>query len=109
MRDGPRNRGVETMGRGAATRMGLLLAASAIAAAVAGGAARAQAHPTPSRIDIPGVWIGMRQDPNAPYKNSPMKDPPFTPEGERMSKYWADPTHNLGARCLPAGGPTGLM
>ncbi len=88
------------------------LAALLAAAAFAGGAvpkALAQSQPTPANLDITGVWIGIRDDPKAPYKNTPLKDPPLTAAGLKASAYWNEPRNNLGARCLPGGGPAGQM
>ena len=88
------------------------LAALLAAAAFAGGAvpkALAQSQPTPANLDITGVWIGIRDDPKAPYKNTPLKDPPLTAAGLKASAYWTEPRNNLGARCLPGGGPAGQM
>ena len=63
-----------------------------------------------SKPGIAGVWIGARTDPKAAYKDSPFPSPaPFTALGREKSKFWSDPKNNLGARCLPGGGPAGVM
>jgi hypothetical protein len=94
---------------GVKTRISTAVALAVAAFGIVPPAALAQSHPTPSSIDITGVWIGTRNDPDAPYKNTYLPNPPFTPYGEKMSKYWSDPLHNLGERCLPGGGPAGAM
>jgi hypothetical protein len=69
------------------------------------------AEPAKAAPDLTGVWIGMspRDAPKA-YLNTPYpKPPPFTEEGKRWSEYWADPHHNLGARCIPWTGAQGVM
>ena len=65
----------------------------------------------PKGVDFTGVWIAMTSKEAPPaYVNTKFPSPPpFTPEGEKMSKYWADPAHNLGAQCIPGGGPTGVI
>lgn len=78
------------------------------------GAAVAQPWPAskpPPGVDMTGVWMGMTPSEAPPqYRNSPYPyPPPFTPEGAKMSKYWSTPNHNLGAQCLPGGGPVGSV
>jgi hypothetical protein len=66
------------------------------------------AAPAKPPVDMTGLWIGFR-DPASPYRNTRPPSPvPFTPEGEKMSKFWELPENNLGQRCLPGGGPIGV-
>jgi hypothetical protein len=73
-------------------------------------AAPAHGHPPHPSGDMTGVWTGWG-DQTPPHYRSPSYPlkPPFTPEGEAMSRFYADPRNNLGSRCLPAGGPGGMM
>ena len=64
----------------------------------------------PAGVDFTGTWLGIGDDPDVPYRNSPFPfPPPFTQKGRELSQYWSDPRNNLGARCLPGGGPAGQM
>ncbi len=81
-----------------------LLAAAALSRPIA-----AQT-PTPAGLDFTGLWMGIGDDPDVRYRNSRFPAPaPFTAKGRELSQYWADPRNNLGARCLPGGGPAGQM
>jgi hypothetical protein len=71
--------------------------------------ALAQTSPPPG-VDFSGIWMGIGDDPRVPYRNSPFPSPaPLTAKGREWSEFWADPRNNLGARCLPGGGPAGQM
>lgn len=60
--------------------------------------------------DFTGIWMGIGDNPDVAYRNSPFPSPaPFTAKGRELAAYWADPRNNLGARCLPGGGPAGHM
>jgi hypothetical protein len=64
----------------------------------------------PEGLDLTGIWLGVGHSPSGPYRNSPFPNPPpFTDKGRELSSYWSDPRTNLGARCLPGGGPAGMM
>ena len=64
----------------------------------------------PPGVDITGVWLGVGHAADGKYKNSPYPyPPPFTEKGRELSRFWADPKNNLGVRCLPGGGPAGMM
>ena len=70
--------------------------------------ASAAAQSAPAGVDFTGTWLGIGDDPDVPYRNSPFPlAPPFTQKGRELSQYWSDPRNNLGARCLPGGGPAG--
>ncbi|MCP5145250.1 MAG: hypothetical protein H6978_10600 [Gammaproteobacteria bacterium] len=69
--------------------------------------AAAQTAPT---VDFSGIWLGIGDGTELAYRNSPYPRPaPFTERGRELAQYWADPKNNLGARCLPGGGPAGMM
>ncbi len=86
-----------------------LLGLALLAAAAATQPVAAQAAP-PAGVDFTGTWMGIGDDPDTRYRNSPFPSPaPFTAKGRELSMYWADPRNNLGARCLPGGGPAGQM
>lgn len=88
------------------TREALALLA-ALVAVVAPVAAQPSA---PAGLDFTGTWLGIGDDPDVPYRNSAFPyPPPFTAKGRELAQYWADPRNNLGARCLPGGGPAGQM
>ena len=71
--------------------------------------ASAQTSPPPG-VDFTGIWMGIGDDPDVPYRNSPFPSPaPLTAKGREWSEHWADPANNLGAQCLPGGGPAGHM
>ncbi len=70
----------------------------------------AQDNKTSAHVDLTGVWLGVGRTTEGPYKNSRYPfPPPFTKIGRELSEYWSDPLNNLGARCLPGGGPAGMM
>src|SRR5690606_36575934 len=101
-----RRRSVSTVK--AATRRPLANAV-ALAAAVVAAPAAAQSSP-PAGIDFTGTWLGIGDDPDVPYRNTPFPNPPpFTARGRELAEHWADPRNNLGARCLRGGGPAGQM
>jgi hypothetical protein len=63
------------------------------------------------RADMTGVWMGFAED-EIPADLKPIgypSPPPFTEEGKKMSAYWAEPSHNLGAQCLPWTGAQGVV
>jgi hypothetical protein len=61
-------------------------------------------------VDLTGVWLGVGHAAQGKYRNSDYPyPPPFTEKGRELSQFWADPKNNLGARCLPGGGPAGMM
>jgi hypothetical protein len=78
-----------------------------------GGAPAPQTGNAPApagTADFSGVWMGIGNNPDVPHRNTSFPfPPPFTPRGRELSAYWADPSNNLGARCLPGGGPAGQM
>ncbi len=72
--------------------------------------AAALATPVWAKADFNGIWIAARTDPKAPYQDTKYPSPPpFTDEGRVQSQFWGQPKNNLGARCLPGGGPAGVM
>ena len=84
--------------------------AAALAAGVAAAAPTAAQTAAPAGVDFTGIWLGIGDNPDVPYRNSPFPvPPPFTEKGRELSQYWSDPSNNLGARCLPGGGPAGQM
>jgi len=78
--------------------------------AVASGSSRVVAQTSaPEGVDFTGIWLGVGE-PDGPYRNTPFPSAAsFTAKGRELSDYWADPRNNLGARCLPGGGPAGQM
>lgn len=86
----------------------LLAASSTLMAAFAGESASTHA---PASVDLTGVYMGMEPSEAPPaYRNTPYPfPPPFTAAGRLWSAYWADPRHNLGARCIPWTGAQGVM
>jgi hypothetical protein len=85
------------------------IAAALVALGAVAVPAAAQSLP-PAGVDFTGTWLGIGDDPDAPYRATPFPyPPPFTAKGRELSQYWADPRNNLGARCLPGGGPAGQM
>lgn len=86
------------------------LTAAALAAVVSFAAPAAAQSAAPAGVDFTGTWLGIGDHPDVPYRNSPFPfPPPFTQMGRELSQYWSDPSNNLGARCLPGGGPAGQL
>jgi len=80
----------------------------AVLSVASNGSVLAQSSPPPG-VDLTGIWLGVR-DIESPYTNTPYPSPaPFTERGRELARYWANPRTNLGARCLPGGGPAGMM
>lgn len=88
-----------------------LALALALAGALAATPASAAQRRTATPPDLTGVWIGYYAgEAPAQFRNTPFPNPPpFTPEGQKASAFWADPRNNQGAKCLPGGGPAGSM
>ena len=88
-------------------RCWLGLIAAAVLMAVA---APSQAQPPHPSGDMTGVWTGWGDQTPPQYRSTPYPiKAPFTPGGLAKSKFYEDPRNNLGSRCLPAGGPGGMM
>jgi len=88
---------------------GAWLAMTCLAIATIAPRAGAQSVP-PAGVDFTGTWLGIGDHPDVPYRNSSFPSPPpFTAMGRELAEFWAAPENNLGARCLPGGGPAGQM
>ena len=67
----------------------------------------AMAVAAPSGVDLTGVYMGMSRDEAPPNRRTtPWPNPaPYTAEGLKMARHWAEPANNLGLKCLPWWGP----
>jgi hypothetical protein len=93
--------------RPASVIVAIALAAAGASPALSAPAQKKAAEP---RGDMTGVWFGWQGHTPPEYKSTPYPiPPPLTPEGVAKSKYYAEAKHNLGAHCVPAAGPAGMM